>query len=119
MEWISLALAGVVLVLIATPVVLLLATVFVLVPLALVAPAAPAVARTAFSCPVTRRNVTAAFLTRPGEAEPADILACSLFPDGVRCEKACLRAARTSWTPSTSMARFALLAGGESVRDAA
>jgi len=118
MEWVSLIVAGVVFALILTPVVLLLTTFLVLVPLSLLAPAAPSLARTSFACPVSRRKVTATFLTRPGEAKPADVVACSMFSDGVHCAKGCLHEAHTSWTPSPALARYALLAGGEALREA-
>ncbi len=110
--------AGVVFALIAAPVLLLLTTLLLLVPLALLTPRAPMLARTSFACPVSGRKVTATFLTQPGAAAPADVVACSAFPGGVRCAKSCLREARTSWTPSPVVARYALLAGGEARREA-
>lgn len=110
--------AGVVFALIAAPVVLLLTTLLLLVPLALLAPRAPMLARTSFACPVSRRDVTATFLTEPGAAAPTDVVACSTFPNGVRCAKSCLRDARASWTASPMVARYALLAGGETRREA-
>lgn len=119
MEWVSLFVAGLVLVLIAAPVVLLLGTFLVLLPLSLLAPPAPALARASFTCPVTRQPVIAAFVTRAGASRPADVVACSMFTDGVRCAKGCLGSAHTSWTPSSAVARYALLADGEALREAA
>ena len=118
MEWVSLIVASVMLVLIASPVLFLVVTFFVLVPLALLAPAVSALGRTSFTCPVTRRHVTATFLTKAGKETPSDVVACSMFPDGVRCAKSCLCEAHTSWTPSPAVARYALLSGGEALRDA-
>ncbi len=119
MEWVSLIVAGVALLLVAAPVVLLLGTFLVLVPMALLAPSTPMLARSSFECPFSKRRVTAAFLTRAGEAAPADVVSCSMFTDGVRCGKGCLGLAHASERPSLAMARYALLADGEAMRDAA
>lgn len=118
MELVSLLVAGVVFALIAAPAILLLTTFLLLVPMALLAPAAPVLARTSFVCPVSRHDVTATFLTEPGAAAPTDVVACSTFPNGVRCAKSCLGEAHASWTPSPVIARYALLAGGEARREA-
>ena len=94
---------------------------FLLVALAHLMPSPPVVARTAFTCPVTRRRVTVAFLTREPASRPVDIVSCSLFPnpERVRCGKVCLESASTVWTPSPMTARYALLAGGEAYRGTA
>jgi hypothetical protein len=100
------------------PVLLLLVTVFVLVPLALIQARPSTVSRVTFECPVSRRQVHAAFATSPTADKPSDVLACSLFGDGpVTCRKGCLEAAVPHWGPPTAFPRFALLAGGEAYRN--
>jgi hypothetical protein len=57
--------------------------------------------------------VTAAFLTRPGSTQSADVVSCSRFLDheDIRCEKGCLDLVEASWTASALMPRYALLSG--------
>ena len=99
-----------------SPLLMLLLTAFVLVPLALLAPRAVSVARTSFKCPVTRREVSAGFVTAPGADHPTDVVTCSMFPDGrVKCAKGCLEHAHTEWEPSPMTPRFALIADGTAV----
>ena len=101
------------------PLILLLGTIFILVPLAHLLPAPSMVARTSFDCPFSKRWVNVAFLTEPSAEGPSDVLSCSLFTDerGIRCNKGCLGLARTTgWTPSPVVPRFALLAGGVALR---
>lgn len=114
MDWL---LKVAVLVVVLTPIVLF----FLLVALAHLMPSPPVVARTSFTCPVTRRRVTVAFLTTDGNSRPVDVVSCSLFPNPERvcCAKACLESASTIWTPSPMTARYALLAGGETYREGA
>lgn len=119
MDWLYLLVAGMVLVLVLAPVVLLLGTLFVLVPLAHLAPAPPTVARASFDCPFSERRVSVAFLTTPGADRPSDVVSCSLFDDGVRCHKGCLELTQAAWRPSALCARYALLADGEAHREAA
>ena len=111
--------AGLALLVLLAPLISLLATVFILVPLAHFLPQPPMVARTSFECPFSRRKVNVAFLTSPASGTPADVLSCSLFTDerGVRCKKGCLDLAETGWTPRPIVARFALLADGEARRN--
>jgi hypothetical protein len=92
---------------------------FVLVALAHLAPSSSMVARTSFVCPVRRRRVTVAFLTVPGFRRPADIAACSDFPDPehVTCKKTCLDTASACWEPSPMTPRYSLIADGVSPRD--
>ena len=102
------------------PVLALLFTFFVLVPLAHLAPAATAVARRGFRCPITKRWVRATFLTAPGAERPLDVLECSEFePDAVRCAKGCLAVATTKPAPSPMVPRFALIADGLACREGA
>ena len=120
MEWLGTLLSGFALAALLLPAALLLLTVFVLVPMAHLMPAAPTVSRTSFRCPVSRRRVNAAFLVAAGAPRPADVLECSVFPDGdVRCAKGCLEHAEAHPAPSTAVARYALLADGEAGRDPA
>jgi|SRR5215475_1316311 len=101
------------------PVIALVLTVLVLVPLAHLAPAATALARRGFRCPVTKRRVRATFLTASGVDRPLDVLECSEFdPRPVGCAKACLATAATRPAPSLMVPRYALLADGLAARDA-
>jgi hypothetical protein len=110
---------GLALLVLLAPVISLLATVFILVPLAHLLPPPAMVARTSFECPYSRRRVNVAFLTEPPSETPSDVLSCSVFSDerGVRCKKGCLELAETGWTPRPVVARFALLADGEARRN--
>jgi hypothetical protein len=119
MDLIVTFLAGLALLVLLAPVISLLATVFILVPLAHFLPQPPMVARTSFECPYSRRRANVAFLTEPPSETPSDVLSCSVFDDerGVRCKKGCLALAETAWTPRPVVARFALLADGEASRN--
>jgi hypothetical protein len=117
MEWVMWGMTGVVLLVLLSPLLMLGVTVFVLAPLAHLARRPTMVGRSTFECPVTRRRVTAEFLTSPDAARPTDVRACSMFPDGkVRCAKACRDLAETTWAPSPAVPRFALLADDTSYR---
>ena len=74
--------------------------------------------RTRFFCPVTKRQVTADFLTGAGSERPGDVLSCSAFgkPDDVRCQKACLDLAETRSVSSALLPRYSLIAGGTAYR---
>lgn len=99
------------------PLLALVFMVFVLVPLAHLAPAAATVARKSFECPFSRRTVSAAFLTEAGAAHPTEVLECSVFADGrIRCAKGCLALATVGWVPSPMVPRVALIAGDEAWR---
>ncbi|HTO11207.1 MAG TPA: hypothetical protein VMQ51_06520 [Candidatus Binatia bacterium] len=104
---------GVFLVVLLAPVLLLFLTLFVLVPLAHLLPPPASIARSSFTCPVTRRRVSAAFLTEGGAGQPTDVTACSIFGGGeVRCAKGCLALGRVGWAPSPMVPRYALLSDG-------
>ena len=109
---------GLALLVLFAPVISLLATVFILVPLAHFLPPPAMVARTSFECPFSRRKVNVAFLASPASVTPSDVLSCSVFDDGrgIRCKKGCLELAQTGWAPRPVVARFALLADGEACR---
>jgi hypothetical protein len=71
--------------------------------------------REMFLCPVTKRVVTADFLTPEGAAHPAEVAWCTAFPDPDRitCKKSCREFAEVSWGLSRGVfPRWALTAGG-------
>ena len=112
--------AGFGLLVILSPLLMLLLTGFVLVPLALLAPRVPMIARSSFRCPVTKKSVNASFLTTPGHEHASDVLTCSVFGTGpVRCERACLGVTETTWEPSPMAPRYSLIAGDTVLRDTA
>ena len=118
MEWLLMLTTGLALLVLLSPLIILLGTVFVLVPLAHLLPPPASVARASFDCPYARRRVNVAFMTPPGAERPSDVLSCSLFSDAppIRCEKGCLGLARTGWTPSPMVPRYALVADGVAPR---
>ena len=118
MEWIVTLATGLAVFVLLLPLIALLGTIFILVPLAHLVPPPAMVARTSFDCPFSKRRVSVAFLASPSTEEPADVLSCSIFADGrgIRCKKGCLRLAHTRWMPSPIVPRFALFAGGEALR---
>lgn len=120
MEGVVTALSVVALLVLLSPLWMLLLTFFVLVPLSFFAPPAPTVSRTSLDCPFSKRRANVAFLTAPGARTPADVLACSVFPDerDARCAKRCRELVETRSTPSTMVPRYALLADGEAYRAA-
>jgi hypothetical protein len=119
MEWLATVGTGIVLVVILAPVLTLIVTLFVLVPLAHLHGAPPMVGRASFTCPVTKKGVNASFETEPGFAHPSDVLSCSLFGDRpVSCAKGCLAHADAHEAPPFVFARYALLSGDESLREA-
>jgi hypothetical protein len=119
MGWVSTVFTGLVLLLLLAPVILLLGTFFILVPLAHLLPPSPSIARSSFDCPVSRRRVNVAFSTVPGAEGPGDVVSCSAFsdPSDIRCQKGCLALARTRWTPSPMVPRYSLVADGVSFRE--
>lgn len=121
MEWIATFLTGLALVVLFAPLIMLLGTIFILVPLAHLAPGPTMVARASFDCPFFKRRASVAFVTPPDSEAPSDVLSCSLFADerGIRCTKGCLRLARTGWMPSPMVPRYSLVADGVTSRDAA
>ena len=111
MEWVMTILAGLVFAVMVAPLAMLVLTFFVLVPLAHLMPASRMLARARFNCPVSRRTVTASFVTSPGDEHPTDVAACSHFGDGkVVCGKKCLAVATVGWEPSPMVPRYSLLA---------
>lgn len=118
MDWLITFVTVLALLVVLSPLLMLLVTVFVLVPLAHLAPRPTMIARNTFDCPFSKRRATAAFLASPGVDRPIDVLACSVFADGrIRCKKGCLALAATGWTPSpTTVPRYAMIAGGTSYR---
>ena len=117
MEWIVTIFAGLVFLALLAPVGMLLLTFFVLVPLAHLAPAPAMLARATFACPVSRRTVSAAFLTSPRSEHAVDVEQCSAFPHGrVACKKGCLALAAVGWAPSPMVPRVSLVAGGTAMR---
>jgi hypothetical protein len=120
MEVIGILVTGLMLVLVAAPAVLLLVTFFVLIPLAHLAPRQPVLSRASFECTFSKRHANATFLAAPGTEHAADVLDCSVFPDGrVRCDKPCLGLTAVSWRPSAMVPPFSLIADGVTLRDAA
>jgi hypothetical protein len=117
MEWMMTLATGLGLLILLAPVFALLVTFFVLVPLAHLAPAAVAVARRGFRCPITKRRVRATFLTAPDVDRPLDVLECSEFdPEPVGCKKGCLALATAKPAPSPMVPRYALIADGVACR---
>ena len=118
MEWLVGLGTGIVLLVLLAPVLTLIVTVFVLVPLAHLHASPPMLGRTSFSCPVTHRDVSATFETEPGFAHPSDVLTCSLFGDKpVTCAKGCLGHVDAHEAPPFMFARYALLSGEETLRE--
>jgi hypothetical protein len=113
MEWIGSVVASFVLFLLVVPLVVAVGSVFLLGAAGWAFPGSPSVARTGFYCPFSKRRVTAAFLTRPGSEQPADVVSCSRFTHkgGIRCQKGCLNLVETGWTASPMAPRYALLSG--------
>jgi hypothetical protein len=108
---------GILLFILLSPLFVLLLTLFVLAPLAHLMTPPPSVARASITCPVTGREVSAAFLTASGAEHPADVLSCSAFPGGtVRCAKGCLAQSHVGWAPSPMVPRYALVADGVAMR---
>lgn len=121
MEWIGSLTVTFVLFLLVVPAVVAVASVFLLGTVGWVFRASPSVARTEFYCPMSRRWVTAAFLTQPGSEKPSDVVSCSRFGnDGaVTCAKGCTHLAETGWMASCMEPRFALLSGDVAYRPVA
>ena len=115
MEWMGSVLPVIGLLIVVSPLIMLLLTVFLLMPLALLASPAPTLSRASFNCPFSKRRANVAFLNSPDAGQPTDVLTCSVFSDarGIRCAKGCLELATTRPTPSPVFARYALLADGE------
>jgi hypothetical protein len=99
------------------PLLAILFMVFVMVPLAHLAPRAATVSRVSFACPFAKRPVHAAFVAEAGHVHPTDVLDCSLFKGGpVTCAKRCLELATISWAPSPMTPRVSLIAGDAAFR---
>lgn len=117
MDWIFTVLTALGVVVLLSPLLMLLVTAFVLVPLAHLLPRAhPGLARLSLTCPLEKRSARVDFLTVPGANRPLDVVSCSVFDRGpVRCEKQCLGLVDVHATPPLILARFALLDGGEAL----
>ena len=117
MDWIVSVVTGAVLLVLLSPILMLGLTVFVLAPLAHLARRPTMIGRSTFDCPSSKRRVSVEFLASPDAARPTDVRACSLFADGdIRCGKGCRDLFATTWTPSSAVPRFALLAGETAYR---
>lgn len=121
MEWMGSLAATFVLVLLVVPMVAAVVSVFLLGAAGWAFYGSPSVARTAFYCPFSKRQVTTAFLTQAGSEEPSDVLSCSRFTDehAVTCGKGCMKLAAAGWTASCMEPRYALLSGGVAYRPVA
>ena len=121
MEWLGSLVAAVVLMLLVVPVVVAVGSVFLLGAAGWVSYGSPSVARTRFFCPLSRRSVTAAFITPSGSEQPADVVSCSLFKNerAVTCKKGCLDLVATGWSASPMEPRYALLSGDVAYRPVA
>jgi hypothetical protein len=112
MDWVIWIATGLVVLVLTAPLLMLGFTVLVLAPLAHLVRRPTMIARTAFRCPFSRRQVRVEFITTPEAARPLGVHACSMFSDGhIRCEQGCCDIAETAWTPSSATPRFALIAG--------
>jgi len=113
MEWLGTVVASLVLILLVVPLIIAVGSVVLLGAAGWAFSGSPSVARTGFYCPSSKRRVTAAFLTRPGTTQPADVVSCSRFFDheDIRCEKGCLDLVEAGWTASPLTPRYALLSG--------
>ena len=118
MEWIGSMMGSLVVFALLGPVVVLVASVFVVAVVAPFLPASPTLAWSTFACPVKKRDVTAQFELRPGAAAATDVCSCSAFPEArrVQCKKACIEVAQAATASSPMMPRFSLIAGGTAYR---
>jgi len=117
MDWIIAVVAGIVLFVLFSPLLMLGLTVFVLAPLAHLARRPAMIGRSTFDCPFSRRRVSVEFLTSPDAPRPTEVRACSMFPDGrIRCEQGCCDLSESAWAPSPATPRFALIAGDTAYR---
>ena len=117
MDWVISVVAGAVLLVLFSPLLMLGLTVFVLAPLAHLARRPAMVGRSTFDCPFTKRRVSVEFLTSPDSVRPTEVRACSMFPDGrIGCDRDCCDLSETAWAPSPVTPRFALIAGDTAYR---
>jgi hypothetical protein len=117
MDWGISLLTGLVLLVLFSPILMLGLTVFVLAPLAHLARRPAMISRSTFDCPFARRRVSVEFLTSPDALRPAEVRACSMFPDGrIACEQGCCDPSEATWAPSLATPRFALIAGDTTYR---
>jgi hypothetical protein len=117
MDWLLWAFTALIVIVLLSPVLMIGLTIFVLAPLAHLTRRPAMIGRQTFDCPFSKQRASVSFVASPDAARPADVSACSVFPDGhVRCEKACRTLAETTWTPSPTVARWALLAGDTAYR---
>jgi hypothetical protein len=120
-EWVGSLAASFVLLLLVVPAVVAVGSVFLLGAAGWIFYDSPSVARRGFYCPISKRRVTAAFLTRPGSEQPSDVVACSRFKDerAITCDKRCTHLAETGWAASCMAPRYALLSGDVAYRPVA
>jgi hypothetical protein len=117
MDWMISVVAGVVLLVLFSPLLMLGLTVFVLAPLAHLARRPAMIGRSTFECPFSKHRVSVEFLTSPGSVRPSEVRACSMFPDGhIGCGQGCRELSETAWTPSPATPRFALIAADTTYR---
>ncbi|HLC43121.1 MAG TPA: hypothetical protein VJO34_16030 [Methylomirabilota bacterium] len=106
--------ARVVVVLLVAPI-LLIGAAGLLLLMASALPRAPRRVRETFTCPQTKRVVTADFLVFEWAQHPSDVVTCTRFPDPERitCKKACREFADAQWGLSRGIfPRWALIADG-------
>ena len=119
MEWGGTMVAGMVVLFLVGPVVVLVGSVMLMWVGSQFVPPGPTVSRASFDCPFSRRRVSAEFLSEPEAEHPGDVTACSAFADGhPRCRKGCLELAGTATVASPLTPRFALIADGVAYRGA-
>lgn len=118
MEWIGSLMATAVVLLLFGPMVLLVLGVLAWTLVGLFLPASATLSRTSFTCPFSRRLVTAEFLTPPEQEQPSDVLSCTAFrdPRAIRCKKGCLAMAARHAVATTMLPRWSLVADGVAYR---
>jgi hypothetical protein len=118
MEWIGSLIAAFILILLVVPALVAVGSVFLLGAAGWISLGSPSVGKAAFRCPISRRRVSAAFLTLPGTEQPSDVVSCSRFKNGraITCQKGCLSLAASGWAASPMAPRYALLSGDVAFR---
>ena len=121
MEWVGSLVALFILLLLVVPVIVAVASVFLLGAAGWLSYASPSLAIARFNCPFRKLSATATFVTRPGSEQPSDVVSCSLFKDNraITCKKGCMQLATAGWSASTMEPRFALLSGDVALRPVA
>ena len=121
MDWLGSLVATFVLLLLVIPMIAAAGSVLLLAVANWGFSGSPSVARTRLHCPFSKRWVTTEFLTRPGAAQPSDVVSCSRFTDehAVTCGKGCMKLSTAGWTASCMEPRYALLSGDVAYRPVA